>query len=77
MGFDIIEPGGTFYMFPKALEADAKAFCEKAKEFDLLLVPSDSFGCPGFFRIAYCCTTEKVLRALPKFEAVVNYYKNR
>lgn len=77
MGFDIIEPGGTFYMFPRALEPDAKAFCEKAKEFDLLLVPSDSFGCEGFFRIAYCCTTEKILRALPKFEALAEYYKNK
>lgn len=77
MGFDIIEPGGTFYMFPRALEEDAVAFCEKAKEYDLLLVPSDSFGCKGFFRIAYCCTTDKILRALPKFEALAEYYKNR
>ena len=43
MGFECVEPGGTFYMFPKALEDDAVAFSNKAKELDLLLVPSNSF----------------------------------
>ena len=51
MGFEIVEPGGTFYMFPKALEADAVAFSDKAKALDLLLVPSDTFGVKGHFRI--------------------------
>lgn len=54
-------------MFPKALEEDATAFCLKAKEYDLILVPSDSFGCEGHFRIAYCTDTEKVKRSLDVF----------
>lgn len=45
MGYECVEPGGAFYLFPKALEEDANAFCEKAKEYDLLIVPGDSFGC--------------------------------
>lgn len=75
LGFSCIKPGGTFYMFPKALEDDAKAFCDKAKEFDLLLVPGDTFGCPGYFRISYCIDTEKVIRSLDAFEKLANYYK--
>ena len=75
MGYEIVEPGGTFYMFPKALEEDAVAFCERAKKHDLLLVPSDSFGCTGYFRISYCVPTEKVLRSIPVFEALANEYK--
>lgn len=71
LGFDCIEPGGTFYMFPKAMEEDAIAFCEKAKKYDLILVPSDTFGVPGYFRLAYCIDTEKVERSLEAFRKFV------
>lgn len=64
LGFTCVKPGGTFYIFPKALEADAKVFCEKALRYDLVLVPGDTFGCPGYFRMAYCIDTEKVERSL-------------
>lgn len=70
LGFEVIRPGGTFYIFPKALEEDATVFSDKAKKYDLMLVPGDSFGCPGYFRMAYCIPTEKVkssLFALKKF----------
>lgn len=75
LGFEIVRPGGTFYMFPKALEPDSQAFCQKAMEADLLLVPGDTFGCPGYFRIAYCINTEKVERSLPAFERVAAMYR--
>ncbi len=64
LGFTCTKPGGTFYIFPKALEEDAVSFCQKALKYDLILVPSDSFGVPGFFRMAYCIDTEKVERSL-------------
>lgn len=64
LGFTCVKPGGTFYIFPKALEADAVAFSQKALKYDLVLVPSDSFGVPGYFRMAYCIDTEKVERSL-------------
>ena len=64
LGFTCVKPGGTFYIFPKALEEDAKIFCEKALKYDLILVPGDTFGAPGFFRMAYCIETEKVKRSL-------------
>lgn len=64
LGFECVKPGGTFYIFPKALEDDAVAFCEKAKKYDFIAVPSDSFGCPGHIRLAYCIETEKVERSL-------------
>lgn len=75
MGFECVEPGGTFYMFPKSLEPDAKAFCEKALKYDLLLVPGDGFECKGHFRMAYCIPTEKVERSLAAFEKLVKEYK--
>ena len=71
LGFECIKPGGTFYMFPKALEQDAVAFSEKAKNYDLILVPSNSFGVEGYFRIAYCIDTEKVERSLEAFRSFV------
>lgn len=71
LGFACVKPGGTFYMFPKALEEDAVAFSEKAKKYDLILVPSDSFGVKGYFRIAYCIDTDKVERSLDAFRRLV------
>jgi aspartate aminotransferase len=78
LGFTCTKPGGTFYIFPKALEEDAKIFCQKALKYDLILVPADSFGCPGYFRMAYCIDTEKVERSLPALEKFVKteYQKN-
>lgn len=71
LGFACVKPGGTFYMFPKALEEDSVAFCEKAKQYDLILVPGDTFGAPGYFRMAYCIDTGKVERSLPAFRKFV------
>ena len=71
LGFDIVRPGGTFYLFPKALESDAAAFSRKALPYGLILVPSDSFGLPGYFRIAFCTDTEKVVRSIDAFKAFV------
>ena len=75
LGFEVERPGGTFYIFPKALEEDANAFCLKAREFDLLLVPSDTFGVKGYVRFAYCIDTEKVERSLPALEKLAAAYK--
>ena len=71
LGFTCVRPGGTFYIFPKALEEDAVAFCKKAMKYDLVLVPSDSFGCPGYFRMAYCIDSEKVERSLTALKTFV------
>ncbi len=71
LGFTVVKPGGTFYIFPKALEDDSNSFCMKAKKYDLILVPSDGFGCPGYFRMAYCIDTEKVKRSLDVLEKFV------
>ena len=73
-GFDCMRPQGAFYLFPKALEEDDEAFCARAREFDLLLVPGADFGCPGYFRAAYCVRTEMIERALPQFQKLAESY---
>mgnify|MGYP002796340327 FL=1 len=75
MGYECVEPGGAFYLFPKALEEDANAFCERAKKYDLLIVPGDSFGCPGYVRVSYCVPTERIEQALPLFKKLRDEYK--
>ncbi|MCM1268221.1 MAG: pyridoxal phosphate-dependent aminotransferase [Bacteroidales bacterium] len=72
LGFECVEPGGTFYMFPKAPGGDAVAFSETAKKYDIIAVPSDSFGVKGYFRLAYCIDTEKVERSLAAFAKLVS-----
>lgn len=75
MGYEVPQPGGAFYLFPKSLEPDDMAFSQRAKEFDLLLVPGSGFGAPGHFRLAYCVQTDMIRRALPKFQALADSYK--
>ena len=76
MGYKCVEPGGTFYMFPKTPIADANEFCNMtAHELDLILVPGDSFMCPGHMRLAYCTTTDMVERSLPLFEKAIKMCK--
>ena len=74
-GFECVKPQGAFYLFPKALEADDYAFCERAKKYDLLLVPGADFGAPGYFRAAYCIKTETIERSLPLFKKLAAEYR--
>lgn len=74
LGFECVKPEGAFYLFVKSPEADAKAFSDRAKEYELLLVPSDSFGVKGYVRISYCVPREQIERALPVFAKLAKRY---
>ncbi len=71
MGYEMAKPDGAFYLFIKAPGGDANAFSEKAKRKDLLLVPGDGFGCPGYFRICYCVSYDMIQRSLPVFKELL------
>ena len=71
MGYEMAKPDGAFYLFIKAPGGDANAFSEKAKQHDLLVVPGDGFGCPGYFRICYCVSPEMIRKSLPVFEKLI------
>jgi len=71
MGYEMAKPDGAFYLFIKAPGGDANAFSEKAKKKDLLLVPGDGFGCPGYFRICYCVSYDTIQRSLPVFQELI------
>lgn len=73
-GFRCVQPDGAFYLFVKSPEPDAYAFCERAKKYNLLLVPGDDFGCKGYVRIAYCVSHEMIERSLPAFEKLAKEY---
>ena len=76
LGFSCVRPQGAFYLFPQALEPDDAAFCRRAQEYDLLLVPGRDFGCPGYFRAAYCVRTKMIEKSLPRFEELTKSYKS-
>ena len=71
MGYEMAKPDGAFYLFIKAPDGDAVAFSEKAKQKDLLVVPGDGFGCPGYFRICYCVSFEMIQKSLPVFAELI------
>lgn len=75
MGYECVYPDGAFYLFVKSPEADATAFSEKAKKLCLLIVPADSFGCPGYVRISYCVEEAMIRRSLPVFKKLIDGYK--
>ena len=75
MGFDCVKPDGAFYLFIKAPKGDsAGEFCEKAKKFEILLVPSDSFGVAGYARLAYCVSEKTAENSLPAFRKLAEEY---
>lgn len=74
MGYDCVKPEGAFYLFMKSPVADEKKFCDKAKEYHLLMVPGSSFSYPGYVRIAYCVSYETIVNALPKFAQLAKDY---
>lgn len=74
-GYSCVYPDGAFYLFVKSMEADTDAFCECAKKYELLVVPSESFGCSGYVRIAYCVSTAQIENALPAFKKLAEEYK--
>ena len=72
MGYECAKPDGAFYLFVKAPNGDANAFSEKAKlDYNLLVVPADGFGCPGYFRLSYCVSNDMIRRSLPSFRAMM------
>ena len=76
MDYECAKPDGAFYLFVKAPNGDANAFSEKAKlEHNLLVVPADGFGCPGYFRLSYCVANDMIQRSLPAFKAMIESYK--
>ena len=74
-GYTYVEPDGAFYLWVKALEPDAEAFCERAKKYELLAVPSNSFGVPGWFRLGYCISYETIVKSLPAWKALADEYR--
>ena len=74
IGYQVVKPVGAFYLFAKALCDDAKVFSKKAIEYNLLLVPSDSFGIDGYIRIAYCVSKTQIINSLPMFKDLYNFY---
>ena len=75
IGYTAVKPQGAFYLFMKALEDDANAFCQKAKKHELLLVPADSFGAKGYVRISYCVAYDTIKNSIPAFKALFDEYK--
>ena len=75
LGYEVIYPNGAFYMFVKALEEDDEKFSKRAREEELLLVPSSSFGIKGYVRVSYCVSYQTIKNSLPSFERLIKYYK--
>ncbi len=75
MGYECIKPDGAFYLFVKSLEEDSLSFAEKAKKLNLLIVPADDFGCPGYVRISYCVDPEMIKRSFDAFQKLRDLYK--
>jgi aspartate aminotransferase len=70
-GYEVAQPDGAFYLFVKVPGGDANAFMKKAMEKDLLVVPGDTFGCPGYMRLCYCVSFDQIQRSLPIFESLI------
>ncbi len=75
LGYECVRPQGAFYLWVRSPEPDANAFSEKAKKQDVLIVPGDSFGCPGYVRISYCVSEKTIVGSMPAFAKIIEEYK--
>jgi aspartate aminotransferase len=75
IGYEFIEPQGAFYLWMRALEPDANAFFERAKSYELLPVPGDSFGCTGWVRVGYCVSYETIVNSMPAWQRLWDSYQ--
>ena len=75
LGYELSLPQGAFYIFMKSLEEDANKFVERAKQYEVMMVPGDSFGYPGYVRISFCVSKNTILRSLPAFKKLMESYK--
>lgn len=75
IGYECVRPDGAFYLFVKAPEDSSEHFCERAKAYELLIVPGDSFGCPGYVRVSYCVAEDTIRRAMPAFRKLYEEYR--
>ena len=73
-GYEVVKPEGAFCLFIKSLDEDSYAFSEFAKKYELLLVPSDSFGVKGYIRISYCVSRKQIVDSLPSFKKLIEDY---
>lgn len=76
-GYEVVKPDGAFYLFVKSMEEDAEKFAERAKEYELLIVPANSFGVTGYVRISYCVSPQMIERSLPAFKALALSYQGK
>ena len=74
IGYECVKPDGAFYLFMKALEPDAYKFMERAKKYNIVVVPSDNFGVKGYVRLAYCVSSETIINSMPAFEKLYKEY---
>ncbi len=74
-GYTYVQPDGAFYLWVRALEPDAQAFCERARALELLPVPSDSFGVTGWVRVGHCVAPEVIERSLPAWKRLAESYR--
>jgi aspartate aminotransferase len=75
IGYECVKPEGAFYLFVKSLEKDAYKFMERAKEYNIIVVPSDNFGIEGYVRLAYCVSKDTISNSLPAFKKLFDSYK--
>ena len=55
-------------MFMKVPKGNSKEFVEKAKKYEIVVVPSNPFGVSGYVRIAYCVDRETIVNSKEAFE---------
>ena len=75
-GFEFISPDGAFYLFLKSPSGDGRELCERAREYEILIVPSEEFGARGYARISYCVSTEQIEGSLEAFKKLARSYEN-
>lgn len=75
LGYEYVEPDGAFYLWVRCPGRGRPGVFGCAKEYELLIVPSDSFGVGGWVRLSYCIARDTIERSMPAFKALKESYE--
>lgn len=70
-GYQFIKPEGAFYLFVKSPIPDDVKFVQMLLQQKVLVVPGSGFGCPGYFRIAFCVDDATIVNSMPGFAQAI------
>jgi aspartate aminotransferase len=75
IGYELVRPQGTFYLFPKSPVSDDMIFVDILRDELILAVPGTGFARKGYFRLSLCVDEHMIQKSIIAFSRAMNRIK--